>query len=304
MQDVTIETLLSIKTDGRFDCKDSVEREPKATDAIGGVYVPDHRVICEIPENLLRPGLEREVRVQIHIIWLKTDTAYKYAGLVADKLDCKIYYAEVTPDDADSIGSCRFTPADEQGIQNIAKKHNPYLQDIINLSHEDKRQLLDYQVYSHFSERFCYVEMPKKDRVVLYGVGLHDNRFWSVGWLGKLIIKDLVVIYAESSLEAYEQFKREVPSLYDRCRKLERYQHILNCFHVICEKRKKHPEFAQILTTCTEQPMGEQQISCIFAQSKGTYMKEYNGPAPHWIESFAAECQRQFSNRQNHQYQE
>lgn len=290
MQNVTIATLLSVKPDGIFTASDWIVKGENKADALGDAFIPDHRLVCTIPDKLLRPGLENTMQVQIHILWIYHDSASRYVGLVADKLDYKIYLVDVYPH-SDSDDNCGFTPISDQEILDIANKNNPYLQKLVELS--GKPQLLEYQVYSPFSDRFYYVETAHEGQIVMYGVGLNDTRFWYVGWLGKLITKDLYVAYAECSPEAYRQFRQEVPSPYDRARKLAKYQHLFHCYHVIYGKRKKYPELMKLITTRVEEPVGENRISYFMAHPKGTKMEQFSVPAPYWMTAFVEACRKQ-----------
>lgn len=297
MQNVTIETLLSIKPDGIFSCSNSISREKKNVVSIADSLIPDHIITCDIPQNLRRPGMEKQVQVQIHILWLNSDSASRYTAFVADKQDCKIYFADVQPDTGDSDGLCRFVPLNDTELANHAKSHNVYLENLIHLSKTDKQKLLEYQIYSPFTDRYWYVEIPCSDRVIMYGVGINDNRFLYVGWLGKLINKDFYVAYAECTPMAYQKIKAECPSLYDRAQQMERFRPLLTYYQVIHEKRKKHAALAKIVTTATEQPLSRHQVIAFCASPKGRIMKEYRGQGYSWMIEFFNAYKRQFYSK-------
>jgi hypothetical protein len=294
MQNVTIKTLLSIKENGIFSCRDIILKEDKTLPAIGNARIPDHLLICTIPKELQRPGLEREVEVKIHLLWVESDSSYHFTALVADTQDCEIYFVDVRPNDDDD--NCRFIPMSEADILQFANKHNLYLKDVITLYKTDKRKLLDYQIYSPFTKRFCYIEIPCADRMIMYGVGLNDTRFWYVGWLGKLIIKDFYLIYGECTHEAYRRMVAECPSMHERCRQMERNRHLFTHFNVIHEKQKKHPKLVEIANG-TKEPLSRFQASAFALAPKGISAQEYHGPAYHWMEAFFKEYKRQFYNQ-------
>ena len=297
MDNVAIKTLLSIKPDGIFTCNNTILKEDKTVPAIANARIPDQLLVCTIPKELRRPGLEKAAQVKIHLLWLNSDSAYRFTALAADTQDCEIYFVDVSPGDCDSDGNCRFIPMTEADISKIANDKNLYLKNLITLYKTDKRKLLDYQIYSPFTQKFFYIEIPCADRVIMYGVGLNDTRFWYVGWLGKLITKDLYVMYGECTHEAYRRMAAECPSLYDRCQHMERNRHLFTHFNIILEKRKKHPALTEIAVKGGKEPLSRYQTSAFAMTPKGTAAQEYHGPAYQWMETFFREYKRQFYSR-------
>lgn len=152
--------------------------------------------------------------------------------------------------------------------------------------------LLDYQLYSIFSERFYYIEIPFEDRVVMCGVGLHTNKLWAVGWLGKLINKNFFVSLAECSFEAYETLKRQSPCLFDRGQQMEKNRHLFSYFHVMFDKQCKHKQFVELLTQRQKEPLSTRPAFVFYASPFGTAMTEYNDPAYRWMEDFLIQIRR------------
>ena len=283
-----IAALLELNGGKNYTCIDDTVKKPENEKVygIGNAYLMDHILTCNIPQELRsRTGYEK-VRVEVHIVLARSVTQYHYSGIVADKADCKLYFADVYTGDSDSDGECCFAPATEADLQNWAEKQNPYLRNVIALSKTAPKALLDYQLYSIFSERYYYMELPFEDRVVLCGVGLHTNKFWAVGWLGKLINKNFFVSYAECSYEAYASYKAQCPCLFDRGQLMERYRHLFSYFHVMFDKQRKHKDFTELLTQRKKEPLSTRPISIFYAAPFGTVMSEYNGPAYRWMEDF------------------
>lgn len=286
----TIEKLLSLNWKGRIGCSDRIDKVEKVAYGIGNICIPDHTLTCYLPREIRRQYGSDRVQVPIHIVWLKSDSSRGYSGLVADKSDCKLYFADIDVGDEDSGASCVFEAASTEGITELANQYNVYLKNVAELALTDKEQLLHYQIYSCFSKYFYYVEIPFEDRVMMCGAGLNDNRFWMVGWLGKLINKDLFISYAECTLEAYEQLKREHPSLFDRGRLMEKNKHLFSFCRTVSEKKKKYPALVEILVSRKKEPLSTRNVACFAALPKGTVMQEYNGPALPWMEDLLIAC--------------
>ena len=287
---VAIEKLLSLNWDKSFVACDTLEKAEKTVYGIGNTYIPDHTLICDIPPKLIKGFGHEKVKVQIHIIWLITNTAYSYSGLVVDKSDYKLYFADVYTGDDYTSGSCRFQKASADEILENANKYNLYLNNVVDISLSKKEKLLDYQIYSNFSDRFYYMEVPCENKVVMCGVGLHTNKLLAVGWLGKLINKDFFVCYAECTFDIYEQLKKQNPSLYDRGQLMEKNKHLFSYFNVIFDKRRKYSEMAKIVLAFQKEPFSTRSVSCFYASPNGTIMQEYNGPAYRWMEEFLVKC--------------
>ena len=290
----TIEALLALNYEKNFSCEDVAVKRPENEKVygIGNAYLMDHVLTCRIPKELRhRTGCDK-VELNIHIVLPRTSTAYRYSGIVVDKADCKLYFADVYTGDSDSDGECSFAPATEADLQAWTEKTNCYLKNVIELSKTNPRALLDYQLYSIFSERFYYIEIPFEDRVVMCGVGLHTNKFWAVGWLGKLINKNFFVSLAECSFEAYETLKRQSPCLFDRGQQMEKNRHLFSYFHVMVDKQRKHKQFVELLTQRQKEPLSTRPASVFYASPFGTAMTEYNGPAYRWMEDFLIQIRR------------
>ena len=287
---VSIEKLLSLNWDKPFGASDIIEKTEKAVCGIGNTYIPDHTLICDIPKKFSDEFGNKKVKVQIHIIWLKTNAAYSYSGLIVDKSDYKLYFADIYTGDADTSGSCSFQTASTDEILQNANKYNLYLNNVVDISLSQKEKLLDYQIYSNLSDRFYYMEVFYENKVVMCGVGLHTNKLLAVGWLGKLINKDFFVSYAECTLDVYEQLKKQNPSLYDRGQSMDKNQHFFSCFNVIFDKRKKYSDMANFVLSFQKEPLSTRNVSCFYASPNGTVMKEYNGPAYRWMEDFLEKC--------------
>lgn len=290
---ITIEELLSIGWENEAD--NSIDVPEKTVYGLGNAYIPDHTLLCNIPKKIRRTYGYDQVKVKMHILWLASDTAYQFSGLVVDKIDCQIYFVLVRPD-SDTWGFCSFEKATVEDIVEMAEKHNLYLTNVAALALQNREALLDYQIYSPFTDRFYYMEMAMGDKMVLCAAGLNSNKLLAVGWLGKLINKDLFVSYAECTRETYEALKKENSSLLDRARMIDKNKERYSFFRVILEKRKKYPELVNILLEPKKEPLGTGKIKCFWASSKGTAMKDYIGPAYHWMEEFLAQCSQTLRN--------
>lgn len=286
----TIAYLLSLNGGSYFDCDDHIAE--KDMYGIGNACIPDHELLCDIPKALQSKCGHKKLKVRFRVLWLGTNGARRYKGLVVDKEDLQIYFADIDIGDSDSSGFCVFIEAKESDILRLARRHNPVLQELVEIANTDRKRLLDFQVYSIFSDRFCYMEVPMGDRVVLCGAGLHSNKLLAVGWLGKLINKDLFVSYAECSPEVYAQIKQETPSLYQRGQTMEKYTKQFSYHHTFFEKRKKYARLAELMLLCEPDPPGRWQAEAFFASPNGTEIELHSGAVLHWMEEFIMECRR------------
>ena len=289
---VSMKELLSYFPEGDIPCSDSINHDAEVPRGIANGFVPHHTVICNLNEALRKRTNCWQMRVEIHILWLKEDSSIKYAGLVMDMADNELYFAEIYPG-GEEDGYSNFCPATVEQIREHARQYNDYLHDIADLYLKDKRQLSAHQLYVPFTQLYYYVEMPCDDRVVLCGVGLNDNRFWAVGWLGKLINKDLYIAYAECSPAVYEQLKRQNPSLFRRAQLLEHNRHLFSCYHVIHEKGKKRPAVRQIISSRTAEPKNPRRVLAFGAGTKGISIRGYDGNIYAWMEQLVNQCRRE-----------
>ena len=285
----SIELLLSLNWDKPFDCIDIKEKCTDKALAIANAPLPEHELICHIPREYKSQLRLDSVRVKIHIIWLETNTSSRFLGLVMDKADLKLYFVSFCMNGEDS-DTCEFLPADEELVLKLADIHNPYLRRVWDMYGSDPASLLDFQLYTPFTDRFFYIELPFEDRVSMCAAGLNDNRFWAVGWLGKLINKDFYVSYAECTHEAYEHLKRQYPTLYERAFYMKRNRNYFLYFNEISDKRKNHTHLADILLKLQKDPKSTREGSVFRSSVWGTKMWEYNGPALRFTEDFLIAC--------------
>ena len=293
---ITIAELLSLNWPGTIECTDHIDQAPKEVYSIGGIYIPDHYLTCYIPKKMHSLCNYKKVIVEIHIIWLYTDSTFHYSGLVADKKDGNLYFASIYPDDADSKGFCSFEKVTADDILVYASNHNAYLRNVAELSIHQPEKLLEYQIYAPFSDRFYYMEMDHGDKVVMCSVGLHSNKLLAVGWLGKLINKDCYIAYAECTPEVYDQIQAQYPSLYDRGQLIEKNKSLFSHFQVSFEKRKHYSDLVDILLQFQKEPFGAGNVACFHASPRGTTMVEYNGPAYSWMEAFIRKYRENYRN--------
>ncbi len=289
---VAIKELLLLDWDRYFACTDVLEMSEAPVYGIGNAYVPDHALTCDIPRQARQTYPHSQVKVRVHILWLESNDAFGYSGLVIDKTDHNLYWMKRITRGVHHYLYCAFGEATRGQIAEKALEHNLYLSNVINLAMNHREQLLDYQVYSNLSDRFYYMEIPFEDRVVMCGVGLHSNALLDVGWLGKAANKDFFVSYAECTLEVYERLKVQTPSLYSRGQQMEKNRPLFSYMKVVFEKRRKYPQLVKLLLDFQTDPLSTRTVSFFGASAYGTKMQQYRGPAFRWMEEFVIQCRR------------
>lgn len=287
--------LVALNTGRYFHCWDKVEPAEKTVYGIGNAYVPDHVLTCNIPRNCRNGYPHGQVKVRVHVIWLQENDLFDYFALVADKADCNLYWLKVeTYNVTHGYRRCCFRVATLQEIMEKAVEHNAYLNNVIAIARKDRERLLDYQVYSNLSGRFCYMEIPYGNRVVMCGAGLHRLTTLEVGLVGKASIKDFFVSYAECTGAVYEKLKAEMPSLYDRASNMEKNRPMFFNMNVFCEKRSRYPELSELLAEFRGEPAGRRTVDCFTAGPYGTSMQHYSGDSLWWMEEFIERYRKRF----------
>lgn len=287
---IAIKELLLLEWDRTFACTDVLEMAETPVYGIGNAYVPDHALTCTIPWQVRQNYPHSQVKVQVHVLWLESNDAFGYGGLVVDKTDYNLYWIKRITHGRHSYLYCAFEEATLRQIAEKALEHNVYLNNVIDLAMHHRERLLDYQVYSNLSDRFYYMEIPFEDKVVMCGAGLHSNALLDVGWLGKVVNKDFFISYAECSPEAYEQLKAQTPSLYDRGQQMEKNRPLFSYMKVVFEKRRNYPQLAKLLLDFQKDPISTRMVSFFGASAYGTKMQQYYGPAYRWMEEFVIQC--------------
>lgn len=295
--DTSVAYLLSLETGGAFNCSNSHSPAPLPFAGIAGTAMPDHDLCVTIPRKLVATVGCKELIVHTHLLWVYEDTPAQFRGLVVDKADLTVYHATVKPAQDDGCGFCLFQTVTIQEIRDLAKKINPFLTTIADLAERRSQELLDFQLYSPFSDHFCYMEVRFEDRMILCGVGLNKNNLMAVGWLGKLILKDLYISYAECSFSAYAQLKAKLPSLYERCRKAEENKAFFSLYQTTQEKRKHLPKLLELLTTKPAEPFSLRQAEFFCASPSAKVVETYSGPAHRWMEDFLLEYIKTIRNK-------
>lgn len=287
-----IEKLLTLKSVSPIKCYDEKEESDKPVYGIGNTYIPDHKLICIIPRKLRSEFGYGDVTIKIHIIWLKADTASGFEGLVVDKFDNKVYYAKITVDEYSS-GHCKFLAFSDESISVLAKAYNPFINTILKLSSTDPKKLLDFQIYSPFRDRFIYIELALDDRIALCGIGLHSNALLQVGWLGKLINKDLWISYAECGFKEYEQIKSQ-NNIYERARLMEKHKSLFINYNTLFENRRRYDDLLDVIEKSITEPLSQRNAAVFIASQNATTIKPYAGPASPWMEMAITQCQKDF----------
>lgn len=289
---IAIQELMPFAESCLLPCEDVLETAEKPVYGIGNAYVPDHAITCIIPLNLRKTCPYKEAKVNVHVLWLESNSISGYSGLVLDKADRKLYWITVTVRVSHNTRRCAFREATLQQIAEKAVEHNPFLNHVIDFAMHDRERLLDYQVYSNLSDRFYYVELPFEDKVVMFGAGLHNNDLLNVGLVGKALYKDFFVSYAECTLEVYEQLKAQSPSIYERAQQMEKNRPLFSYSKVFFEKRRTYAQLSKLLLDFQKEPMSTRPVAFLGASAYGTKMQPYYGPAYRWMEEFVAQYQK------------
>lgn len=241
----------------------------------------------------LKTHPEPITRLQLHFICFYRYSLYFVSGIAIDKVDGKLYEINSFTGDADSSATFSFSEVSFNQVLKFAEQKNKPLYEALKLSGGDTKKLLDFTVYTAFSDKYYYIEMFRENDVVLCSIGLHSNKMRDAGWLGKLVNKDFEITYAECSYNAYQQLKDQYPMLYNRSKAFKNNKNLFHYYNEAIDNRNRNKDLTELIEKNTN--LGRYNVSFYSTTSPGFKIHEENCIGPRWMEEFCAKCKEYFA---------